>query len=128
MPLKTTRDPGAGLTIHTVTGPALPEEMYAALEGDGPESQTRLVLWDMSGAEVGHVTTEILRPFILKAVEVGRDRRGGRTAVVAPGDLAYGLARMSEALSELADSPYRFRPFRSQAEAMVWLKSEDPED
>lgn len=128
MPLKTMRDPQADLTIHTVIGPAEQEEMYAALMAGGPENQTRLVLWDMSGAEVGHVTAEILRPFIMKAAELGQAREGGRTAVVAPDDLAYGLAHMSEALTELAESPYRLRAFRSQAEALVWLQSEDPGD
>lgn len=128
MPIETKRDPQADLTIHVVTGPAEQGEMYAALEAGGRENQTTLVLWDMADAEVGHVTPEILRPFILRAAELGQARDGGRTAVVAPGDLAYGLARMSEALSDLANSPFLLRAFRTQEEALVWLKSENPQN
>jgi len=125
MPIRTTRDPGTDLTIHEVTGPADEAEMYSALQGDGADSQTALVLWDMTRAEVAHVTPEILRRFIRKAADLGQARRGGRTAVVAADDLAYGLARMSEALSDLAESPYSLQAFRSRGEAMVWLNGEE---
>lgn len=126
MAIETTRDPSLDLTIHIVTGQASEEEMHAALEGNGTEDQTALVLWDMSAAEVSHVTPGILRRFIKRAAELGKSRKGGRTAVVAPTDLTYGLARMSEAFTEFVSSPFRFKAFRTQAEAMLWLRSEDP--
>jgi hypothetical protein len=125
MAINTTRDPVLDLTIHVVTGPAFEEEMYAALEGDGPDDQTTLRLWDMSAAEVSHVTPGILRRFIKRAADLGKSREGGRTAVVARNDLAYGLARMSEAFVDFTSSPYQFRAFRTQADALLWLKSED---
>jgi hypothetical protein len=48
MPIRTTRDLDANLTVHVVTGPAEEAEIYAALEGDGADSRTALVLWDMT--------------------------------------------------------------------------------
>ena len=128
MSIETTRDPQLDLTTHVVTGPVREEEMYLALEGRGEEDQTALVLWDMSEAEVSHVTAGILRRFIKRAAELGKAREGGRTAVVAPNNLAYGLARMSEAFTELVASPFSFKAFRTQPEALTWLRSENPDN
>jgi hypothetical protein len=51
------------------------------------------------------------------------DRRVHRVAIVAPDDVAYGLARMYEAYQ--ADSPSQTRVFRAEAEALAWLLSAD---
>jgi len=126
MPIETTRDPQRNLTIHVVTGPAREDEMYAALEVPGDGVPTRDVLWDMSLADVMHVTPGILRQFAKRAAELGVDRKGGRTAVVAPEDLQFGLARMSEVFVDMESSPYSLRAFRTREEATAWLESDDP--
>lgn len=123
MPITTTKDEMEHLTTHVVTGRVSEEEMYRALEGDG--EFTPLILWDMSGADVAHVTPEMLRNFVKRAAELGSQRRGGRTAVIAPEDLQFGLARMSEAFAAMEFAPYRFRAFRVRQEAFDWLKSEE---
>jgi 23S rRNA C2498 (ribose-2'-O)-methylase RlmM len=51
------------------------------------------------------------------------DRRVHRVAIVAPEDVAYGLARMYEAYQ--AGSPSQTRVFRAEAEALAWLLSAD---
>ncbi len=45
--------------------------------------------------------------------------RGSRRAAVAPSDLAFGLARMYEALTQLEHG--EFQVFRTMNEAMEWL-------
>ena len=123
MSIITTWTQKENLTIHTVSGLASEEDMYRALAGDGNRETTAFVLWDMSRAEVAHVTSDILRRFIRKATELGEARQGGRTAVVAPEDLQFGLARMSEVFSEEESSPFGFRAFRTRAEALLWLQT-----
>ncbi|CAB1072252.1 hypothetical protein D1AOALGA4SA_1489 [Olavius algarvensis Delta 1 endosymbiont] len=123
MPIKTTRDKGQNLTIHVVTGSYSEEEMYRVLENFYGQKTTALELWDMSQAELAHVTPSMLQKFIRRAAELGMSRRGGQTAVVAPDDLQYGLGRMSETLSELESTPFSFRVFRSRKDALLWLKS-----
>ena len=125
MSLTSHRDEAADRTIHVISGPVSEEEMYEALEFDSGQMPTAHVLWDMSSAEVEHVTADILRRFIGKAAELGARRPGGRTAVVAPEDLQFGLARMSEVFTELESAPYLFRAFRSRQEALAWLESDD---
>lgn len=120
MAIETTRDRDTGLTIHTVSGPVTEEDMYAALEDPDP---TPLILWDMSGAEVDHVTPLDLQRFVGRAAALGMKRKGGRTAVLAPDDLQFGLARMSEAFTEMDATPFGFRAFRDRDEALQWLTS-----
>lgn len=127
MALMTTRDLENDLTTHVITGPVSEEEMYRALEGDGDGQPTALVLWNMSHADVAHITPGILRRFIKRAAELGANRPGGRTAIIAPDDLQYGLARMSEAFAEMESAPYSLRAFRDQEEAFQWLRSEGPD-
>jgi hypothetical protein len=121
MPIATTQDFTQDLTVHIVTGPILEQEMVATLEAFYKQRFTKLVLWDMSQADLQHVKVETLQRFVQKGSELGVRRAGGRTAVVAPSALQYGLARMSEAFAEIESAPFGFRAFRTLEEAMVWL-------
>jgi len=66
MGIKITRDEYQDLTIHDVTGTVSEEEMYNALENFYNKKPTKLLLWDMSGTDVSHVTSDILEKFIGK--------------------------------------------------------------
>jgi hypothetical protein len=80
----------------------------------------------MTLAEVAHITTDVLRRFVRKAAAIAGRRAGGRTAVIAPQDPQFGLARMSEAFTELESSPVVLRAFRNRVEAVFWLRSAGP--
>ena len=125
MSIETTRDADQDLTTHVVTGFVSEEEMHGALEDFYEGQPTALVLWDMSQAEVAHVTPEMLQKFVHRAAELGVSRRGGRTAVIASGDLQFGLGRMSETFAEIESTPFSFCVFRSRQDAMRWLVSDD---
>ena len=124
MGVKITRDEHRNLTLHDVTGPVSEEEMYDALENFYKREPTALLLWDMSQADVSHVTADILKRFVSKSVELEMRCQGGRRiAVVASKDVQYGLARMSEVFAELESAPYSISVFRSHKEALEWLYS-----
>lgn len=126
MSIKITRDEDQGLTIHDVTGTVSEEEMYDAQENYYIKEPTKRLLWDMSQADVSHITSDILQKFIRRSVSFGSQHKGGRVAVFASKDLQYGLARMSKAFTEMESAPYSFNVFRSRKEALDWLFSEDP--
>lgn len=126
MSLKTIRDEERDLTIHEIEGPVSEKEMYLALKEPDDHEPTALILWDMSRAEVAHVTPDILRKFAGKAAELGAGREGGRSAVVAPDDLQFGMARMSQVFTEMESAPYDFGVFRTRKEAFEWLGTDDP--
>lgn len=121
MPITTTRDRGQNLTEHVVTGPALEAEMYRTLEDFYAQEPTDLLLWDMSNAEVSHVTPDILRKFVQRAAKLGVSREGGRTAILAPEDLQFGLGRMTETFADIESTPYKVQVFRSRQDALKWL-------
>ena len=124
MEIKTIKDEKQDLTVHEVTGLISEMEMYEAQKQFYKQNPTTLLLWDMSQADVSHVTSDILQKFVIKAAELGALRQTGRTAVVALEDLPFGLARMSGVFSEMESAPYSFRPFRTREEALQWLKSD----
>ena len=45
----------------------------------------------------------------------------GRTAIVAPRDLDYGIGRMFEVYADIERLTVKFVTFRSMVEAKVWL-------
>lgn len=121
MPIRTVSIPRQRLTIHTVKDAVTEAEMHATLEDFYKGKVTPLVLWDMSGADLTHVNAEMMQRFIKKSAHLGKQRPNGRTAVVAPGDLQYGLGRMSEILYEFEPGAFQFRAFRTEEEALLWL-------
>lgn len=121
MGIKISRNEEQDLTIHDVTGPVSEEEMYEALENFYKREPSALLLWDMSQADVSHVTSNILHRFIEKSAELGMFREGVRTAIAAPKDLQYGLARMSEAFVKITSAPFSFNAFRTREQALQWL-------
>lgn len=125
MAIKVIKDRNQDLTIHEVTGYAIEVEMYDALEKFYQQEPTTMLLWDMSKSDVSHVTPDILQKFIKRSAELGVSRQGGRTAIIAPEDLQYGLARMSMAFSEIESAPFSLCAFRTPKEALQWLKSGD---
>ena len=123
MPIEIIRSPDQNFTEHVVTGTVSLDEMVEALENFYWQEPTQFVLWDMSKAESTHVTQDMLRSLVRRDVELGSRRRGGRTAICAPHDLQYALARMSEVFSEIEHAPFTFRVFRSRQDALMWLTS-----
>jgi hypothetical protein len=48
-------------------------------------------------------------------------RTGGKTAIVAPADITFGLIRMYEFVTDVQDLAFETRTFRSATEADEWL-------
>ena len=74
-------------------------------------------LWDM---RLGHpvASSDELRGI---AKVVGRLVGGHRGAIVAPGDVAYGMSRMLSVFLE--DEGVDLQPFRTMGEATGWLQT-----
>jgi len=121
MPIVTTQDFDHDLTVHVVTGAITDDEMFETLESFYAGRLTRLLLWDMSQADLQTTTADTLRRFVQRAAELGVRRTGGKTAVITSTALQYGLARMTEAFAKMEAAPYEFRAFKSHDEALAWL-------
>ena len=115
-------DKDKNLTVYTVEGKVLSDEYKNAIHEfyeQGPV--TAKVLWDLTKAQLDHLeSTDVLyisqtpRPFLSA-------REDGKTAIIAPTDLAFGLARMYEFTSSEGEMPFDTKVFRTADEALQWL-------
>jgi hypothetical protein len=121
MPITTTIDHDRQLTIHTATGEPDFEEGMATLKRFWEGQPTMNELWDFRKAGLDRVSfeeTEAIMDYIKRHSE---KRSGGKTALVASGDLEYGLSRFSKSLAEIKSYPLQVEVFRSFKEAIRWL-------
>jgi len=124
MPVRRTREEDQEFTRLVVSGHVLEEEMHEALEEFYNNQPTKLLLWDMSLADVWHITPVMVLDFVKKAAKLGSKRSGGRTAVLAPDDLQFDLGMMSQAFHSQESNHVVLRIFRSEEEALSWLTTE----
>jgi hypothetical protein len=116
MGLKLTTDPDTGiLTVQAVDE----LEMVEAERFLGALYRSAAIpamLWDLSRAGLAQsFDVQSVTSFILRC----RPNLPGRTAVVAPDDVTYGLSRMGQVYLE--DLPLEFQVFRNREDALSWL-------
>ncbi len=124
MTIKVTRDESKDITIHVVIGSVSEEEMYDVLDDFYTRGPTKHLLWDMSQAKVGEVASGALKDFVHRSAKLGVQRKGGRTAIIAPQDIQFGLGRMAEVFAEISSAPFKVRAFRARQQALEWLMSD----
>lgn len=107
-------DPGTGISTLTVVGRVTANEVIAALDEFYAGSPTLLALCDLSQADLLSFSTEDVARIVAFTIARAQARLGGRTAIVAVGDLEYGMARMYEILADLGKHPVVIRAFRAR--------------
>lgn len=112
----------AGLTIYTALGNVTGEDIKEAIWDFYQKGPVTLdVLWDITRAELSELKREDIQGISQvprKSLEL---RKGGKTAIVAPPDIAYGLSRMYQSSSEADKLPFTVKVFRDSQKARQWL-------
>jgi len=85
---------------------------------------TKNVILDLSRGSLKHVTYDNLRIITDHVRTYAHTRTGGKTAIVAPTDVDYGISRMFNALTEIEDIAFYTQTFRNFSEAAKWVGSE----
>lgn len=119
--VETILDPARELTILTLSGTVAAADVVGALRDFYAGPCTRKALWDFSRADLRASTAEDLAAVLAAAQDLAARRTGGKTALVVPTDLGFGLARMYEAMAELKNHPVGHGVFRALADAQAWL-------
>lgn len=84
-------------------------------------------LWDFRSVEgIRSVTKRDLQAILVATAAHATDRGKGHTALVMNSDLAFGLGRMFEMMSE-SELSIKLRVFRDREQAEYWLKNESDE-
>ncbi len=109
------------LTVIVMTGNIPPAEPLEAIKAFYDRGPTTDVIWDFRDVSGGLLTAEDIREIFDYAMENLAKRQSGRTALVAPADYEYGLARMTSTIGELRDIPWELQAFRTLEDATRWL-------
>lgn len=85
---------------------------------------TKRVLWDISQATILLTSPEEIQRVAAAVAQASHRRAGGKSAVVAASDLAFGYSRMYQAYREMHNINMSYMSFRTRQEALDWLQSE----
>ena len=116
-------DPDRRLTIHVCSGDLTAKEFIEAIERFYDLEPTPHNLWDLSHAKLAGLSLEAIREVAVSTHSKAPEREPGKTALVSSEDLAYGLAKMYSAFSEMTGHSATVEVFRSTEEADAWLAS-----
>ncbi|MEN8245590.1 MAG: hypothetical protein ABFS43_11890, partial [Thermodesulfobacteriota bacterium] len=83
---------------------------------------TKRVLWNLSDASMGSLSMEEIRQIANLSIDNEEIMRDGKTAIVAPRDIDFGLARVLAAWTTGSHSDLMV--FRTLNEATEWLEIE----
>lgn len=124
MPVLHALDPELGVYVITLRGMLTDEELVEAagrMLGDPGRPLGIPELVDARDVQVQEASSRAIREVAEMYSRDPRPEEGVRIAFVAPADVAFGLARMYEALRQ--QSAAEFRTFRQMDEAVAWLQS-----
>jgi len=99
------------------------EDIIHSLEEFFKHGVTPHLLWDFTSADLSGITQKDMEEIITVAKSYAHLRKNGKTALLVPKDLSFGLSRMYETLSEIREHPILHRLFRDMGKAMAWLES-----
>lgn len=122
MPVSIHIGPSKHLATFVATGDLNYHDIREALEVfyKGENSYlTMWALWDLREARAQGVSGQEVEAVAALVRQYQKVRRGGKTAIVSPNDLEYGLARMLSAVAQ--DLSISVMAFRSIEEAHQWL-------
>ncbi len=112
------------LTIITVTGEVSAPEVSEAIQKHNTTRITENLLWDLSRATYAGITASNVEEFVVIANRFTGMRKGGKTAIVVPTDLGFGLSRIYGSLQEVSQQSVEHMAFRDKDSALRWLAVE----
>lgn len=119
--IKTVMDDRNDLKIHYFHGMVDGDEIIESIRNDLHGTRASRVIWEFSEADMERFGIDKLRQVLAMGKVLAEARQTGKTAIVVPQDLSFGLGRMYETLTEIERFTTPTRAFRTLAEALVWL-------
>ena len=113
------------LTVYTVTGQVTANDVINIIKKFYGENVTLNVLWDLSQSDVSKLSADDVHSIAHTPRKYAEMRKGGKTAIVAPTDIAFGLARMYEFMTEIQNYSFKTQAFRTTQEVYRWLLEEN---
>ena len=116
-----TADTKRNLTIYNCTGQITASEIMEAARSLYDDSPSLNIIWDLAEADVSRITANEVRALASGVKRVAHSREGGKTAIVSPSEVSYGIARMYQIFAEIYEQIAHVKAFRSRSEAERWI-------
>ncbi len=126
MPATAYLDPDTRIAYCSATGELTRDEVVAVIDQiyrDPNFREPRRAIWDLAEATPMLNVQEVRA--VVAHVKAHRPAGAGKTAIVATGDLAFGMARMYEMLA--SEQQVKTRVFRDSELAQQWLLEDETE-
>lgn len=119
--IETKIDVEKDLTINICTGKLTLKEVQDTIDSYYSKTITRLVLWDVTNADVSQLNAAELKKIVVDIRERSTVRVGGKTALLFSKDVGYGIGRMLMAFSDSEGLSIDLMVFREPSKAHEWL-------
>jgi hypothetical protein len=116
------------LTLFSVSGKVSAGEIVAAIRDFYEDGVTANVFWDLTDSDLSEISASDVKHIASLSGEYPDKRASGKTAIVGPDDLSYGLLRMYETIKDFNKLPFSTKAFRNIDEAYEWLAESQPKD
>jgi hypothetical protein len=116
----------SALTVITVIGELTAHDARDSIQNFYEGNVTLNVLWDLSQSDVSKLSADDIYSIAHTPRKYAEMRKGGKTAIVAPTDMAFGLSRMYEFMTDIQHYTFKTQAFRTMQEAYRWLLEEEP--
>src|SRR5262245_60668042 len=94
------REGDGDVTVFTVVGEVDAELLLTQILSFLKGEPTPLTLWDITQGTLEGISSRDLRWIVERMAPLAHRRKGGRTAIVSPRDLDFGMSRMFQILAE----------------------------
>lgn len=109
------------LVINSVVGRVKLDSVALFLRKNVDSWTDKPILLDLSRMDFEHIFNNDLQKFIDK-IKPDLEKRGcGKTAVIAPNDVQYGMMRVYQSLAENSYIQVQYKIFRNVSKAKAWL-------
>ena len=116
------------ITVYTVQGQAIYEEIRGEIDEYYRGALTKYVLWDFSEADSDMLLKpDEVRKLADQVSTEGKTRRGGFDLLIVPDNLKYALARIFNAYSEILNNDngaLKTVIFRKNDDAYAWIRQD----
>lgn len=113
------------LTTFEVNGAVSGQDLIKVVEDLYSENPTEYVLFDFSRASKLNISHDEIKQIVLHIKNFGNIRKKGKTALVAPDDLSFGISRIFQTFSETYETSIENKVFRRKDESLIWLGIKD---
>lgn len=110
------------VTMQKVIGIPSGDELMTGLKEYYAGYPTKFVVWDLSSCSLAQVTADDLIQIVSFVRSYEHTRLGGKTAIIAPNNLEYGISRMLHTFAEIHHYPFELQIFRNFTDAAQWLE------